>query len=112
MAAEFGFGREQVSGPNRDALAAVALRRTHAGLGAADIEVNDAGRMPARQLPTIHLAGDVACFGEQWWRLHVEQPAAHANTVVHSLRAHGLGGLARIARNCALVDVGNVGEVE
>ena len=93
-------------------LTAVALRRARSGLGAADIQIDDAGRMPSRQLPAVHLAREVAGLGEQWRRLHVKQPAADANAVVEPFGSHGLGGLARIARNRALVHVGDVGEID
>src|ERR1700722_3286013 len=64
VAGLFRFGRQQVSRPNRYALAAVALRCSSSGLGATDVQIHNAGRMPSRNLPAVDVALQVASVGE------------------------------------------------
>src|ERR1700720_2948056 len=64
VAGGFRFGREQVSRPNRYALATVALRRSSSGRGATDVQIDNAGRMPSRDLPAVDVAFQVAGVGK------------------------------------------------
>src|ERR1700676_4951199 len=64
VAGVFRFGCEQVSRPNRYALASVALRRSRSGLGATDVQIDDAGRMPSRNLPAVDIALEVSGVSE------------------------------------------------
>src|SRR5580692_13216058 len=56
----FRFGCEQVSRPNRYALASVALGRSRSGLCATDVQIDDARRMPSRDLPAVDVTLEVA----------------------------------------------------
>ena len=44
--------------------ARVALRRSRSGLGATDVQIDDAGRMPSRNLPAVDIALEVSGVSE------------------------------------------------
>src|SRR5262249_47486507 len=93
----FRLWREQMVGPNRDALAAIALRRATARLRATDIEIDYRWRFPRDHLPAIDISGKIAGASKQRRWLHVHEPATHVDSIARPLSLYGKCSLARIS---------------
>src|SRR5215510_15588938 len=85
--------------PDRDAVAAVALRRASASPRAADVHVDNRWWPPGRVLPAVDIAVEAAGLGEQRRGLEVDHPTADPHAIVEALGLGGRRGFARIARN-------------
>src|SRR5512138_1183502 len=107
-----GLGRDQVARPDRYSLTPVASGRTRSGLGAANVEVHGRGRIPGRELPPVHISGEISGLGEQRRWNEIDHPAADADAVRKALGLGRRGRLARIARQSLLVNVADMREVE
>src|SRR6266702_2417830 len=112
VAGGLGLGRHQMGRPERDALAAISLRRPGAGRGAADVDIDGAGRLPGRELPAVDIALEAPGGGKQRRRLEVDHPASDLDAAIEALGPGRRRRLPRIARNGAAMQVADMGKVE
>src|SRR6516165_2424634 len=108
----FRFWREQMVGPDRNALAAIALRCATASLSAADIEIDYRWGFPRDHLPAIDISGKIAGTSKQRRWLHVNEPSTHVDSIARPLSLYGKCSLARISSQRLGVKVNKVCEVD
>ena len=79
--------------------------------GAADVEIDNAWRMPARQLPAVDVGREISALANSGGGC-TSSSQRLTQRRHRAARLHRFGSFTRIARNGALVHVSDVGEIE
>jgi hypothetical protein len=93
---------------HRYALAAIALRRAGAGGRGPHLHEHQGRRAPIGELPAIDVAAEAAGGAEQRRRHEIDHPTPDANTVGAALGLHRRRRFARIAGECARIEIAHI----